>query len=85
MQNDKDKEIHDAHPISPESYLRNKMSNDNQPQTDDKFDKHIDLFAQLYQYKHSIEMDMERKDTMANTNIMQPPRHTNLEHSETIR
>ena len=38
MQNDKDKEIHDAHFISPEDYLRNKMANENQPQTDDKED-----------------------------------------------
>ena len=74
-----------ATPISPEDYLRNEMSKANGPQTDDKFNELVDHFAQLHKHKCSDIMEMERKDTRANANTIQPTRHTNLEHSETIR
>ena len=34
--------------ISSENYLKNKMSEANQPQTDDKLNEFLDCFAQLH-------------------------------------
>ena len=45
----------------------------------------MDHFTQLHKDEYSTEMKIERKDTMPNTHIIQLPRYTNLEHSETVR
>ena len=62
--------------ISAEDYLRNEKAN--QPQTNDKFNKLVDCFAQVHKHEQSNEMQMERKDMMANTHTIQPPRDINL-------
>ena len=82
MHNSKNKE---TTPISAEDCLRHKMSKANVPQTDNKYNELVDSFIQLCNHKHSNVVDAERKQTMASIHTMQPPRHTTLEQSETIR
>ena len=60
------------------------MSKDNQPDRC-KLNEIIDHFVQLYKHECSHEMNTERKDTMATTCTIQPPRYMDVEHSETIR
>ena len=71
-------------PISAESYIRNEMSKGSLPHTDNKFTELVGCFAQLHKCDISNEMETDRKDMVANTHTIQPPRHMKAEHSETI-
>ena len=62
-----DEQTHKGHSYH-QSYLRNGMS---KPQTDDKFNKLVDCFAQLYKHEHSNVMELERKDTVAVVHTIQ--------------
>ena len=65
MYNNKVSKTCEGHPISVEDYLRNEMSEANLPYR---------CFAQLHKQEHSNVMEMDRKDVIANTCIMQSPR-----------
>ena len=58
------------------------MSKANQPETDDKFNELVDCFVQLH--KHEYFNVMERKDTMADSYTILPPRNPNVEHGVTV-
>ena len=49
---------------------------------DDKYNEVIDYFGQLYKHEHLNEMKAE-EDTVSGT--IQPPKHTNSDHTEAIR
>ena len=74
-----------AIPISAKDYIRNEMIRHNQPKTDGKCTDLIYHFVKLNKHEHSNAVEMEKKETMANTCTMQLPRYTKLEHSVTVR
>ena len=84
MHNNNDKETCESHHhIS--RRLCEKQDVKRQSKTGDKFNELIDHFAQLHKHEHPNEMETERMNLMANTCKIQPPRHTSIEHSDTIR
>ena len=72
-----------ANPISVEDYLGNGISKAKRRQTDDELNELTDCFAHLQTHEHTNEMEMKGKD--AEARMIQSPKYTNAEHTETIK